>query len=136
MAKSLKDFKNTILIADENINRRNNTSSRLRMLGYETEMSTGGFHIIHLLEMAQENGFRYRMLAIFEDMEDMAGKEVLSLARDIEDKENMPILYLSKNKDAQEVLDTMQAGANEYISDIENFKTILDKIKKFAPLKK
>ncbi|MCP4912235.1 MAG: response regulator [Oligoflexia bacterium] len=136
MAKSLKDYKNTILIADDNITRRNNTSSRLRLQGYETELATGGFHVIHLLEQAKKNDFRYRMLMIVQDMEDMAGKEILYLARDIEKKEAMPILFLSQTKDAEEVLNLMQAGANEYLAETDNFKSTLDKVKKLAPLRK
>lgn len=136
MAKSLKDYKNTILIADDNITRRNNMSSRLRLQGYETELSTGGFHAIHLLEQAKKNGFCYRVFMIVQDMFDMAGKEILFLARDIETREKMPVLFIAETNDAEEVLELMQAGANEYLAEVDNFKSTLDKVKKLAPLKK
>lgn len=47
----------------------------------------------------------------------------------------MPILFMSQTKDAEEILELMQAGANEYLADIDNLKSTLDKVKKACTYK-
>jgi PleD family two-component response regulator len=110
-------------------------SSRLRMMGYATEMSASGFQAIHLLEAAQKQKKSYRLILIVGDSEDMPGREILLLMRNInESKKSLPILYVHKDKDPDEILNIMKEGANDYIVEGPNDGQIVTKIKKYAPL--
>lgn len=126
---------NIVLIIDQNANRRNNLSSRLRMMGYSTELSSSGFHSIALLEEAQKQKKFYRIILIMEDAEDMPGREILLLMRTINtSKTALPILYINKDKDPDEILEVIKDGANDYIVESHNDGQIVTKVKKFAPI--
>ncbi len=126
-----------VLIVDQNIQRRSNLATKLRLMGYTTELSSSGLHVVHLLEQAIDYKLKsYSGLIIVENSEDMPGREIMLLTRNIEkDKERFPILLLSKGHDPEEILLAIQEGANEYIIDFDNQGKILDKVKKHFPLK-
>ncbi len=121
-----------VLIVDQNIQRRSNLATKLRLLCHATEVSTSGFQVIHLIEQAQDFNLKsYSGLIIVEDSEDMPAREIMLLARNLhQNKEKFPILYLSKNHDPDEILLTIKEGANEYIIDLDNQAKVLDKFKK------
>ena len=126
---------NIVLIIDQNPNRRNNLSSRLRMMGYSTELSSSGFHSISLLEEAQKQKKFYRLILIVGEAEDMPGREILLLMRAINtSKTALPILYVNKDKDPDEILNVIKDGANDYIVESHNDSQIVTKVKKFAPI--
>lgn len=125
-----------ILIIDCNVQRRSNLATKLRLMGHATEVSSSGFHAIHLLEQAKDFKMKnYSGLIIVENSGDMPAREIMLLARNIFDnKLKFPILYLSKNNDPDEILQTIQEGANEYIIDFNNQTKVLDKVSKHIPL--
>lgn len=126
---------NIVLIIDQNPTRRNNLSSRLRMMGYSTELSSSGFHSISLLEEAQKQKKFYRLILIVGEAEDMPGREILLLMRAINtSKTALPILYVNKDKDPDEILNVIKDGANDYIVESHNDSQIVTKVKKFAPI--
>ena len=126
---------NIVLIIDQNHTRRNNMSSRLRVMGYATEMSASGFQSIALLETSQKLKKSYRLILIVGDAEDMPGREILLLMRTInESKKSLPIFYVHKDKDPDEILNIIKEGANDYIVEGPNDGQIVSKVKKFAPL--
>lgn len=126
---------NIVLIIDQNPNRKNNLSSRLRMMGYTTELSASGFHAISLLEESQKRIKSYRLILILGDAEDMPGREILLLMRTInQNKTSLPILYVNEDKDPEEIIKVIKEGANDYIVDVQNEGQIVSKVKKFAPL--
>jgi PleD family two-component response regulator len=128
--------KNVILIIDENTTRKNNLSSKLRHVGYATELCSSGFHAVHLLEkIERDNSKCYRLILIIGDTADMPGREVLLLMRNvIESKNKLPILILHEDSDPDNILQTIKEGANDYIVDIENYGKVLTKVQKFAPI--
>lgn len=129
--------KNTLLLVDPNQQRRNNLSTRFRLQGYDVELATSGFHCIHLVEDAKDRQKTYSLVLIVENMDDMPGREIIQLTRDINPlKDKYPILYMSSEKDPEEVLEFMNLGVNDFIVLTDNFKAILDKALKLAPLKK
>ncbi len=127
---------NIVLIVDQNIQRRSNLATKLRLMGHITEVSSSGFQVIHLLEQAiNYKAKSYSGLIIAEDSEDMPAREIMLLSRNIfKNKERFPILFLSKNHDPDDILLTIQEGANEYIIDYENQAKVLEKFKKHFPL--
>lgn len=129
---------NIVLIVDQNIQRRSNLATKLRLMGHTTEVSSSGFQVIHLLEQAIAFKTKsYSGLIIAEDSEDMPAREIMLLTRNLfKDKTHFPILFLSKNHDPNDILLTIQEGANEYIVDFENQAKVLEKTKKHFPLNK
>lgn len=126
---------NIVLIIDQNANRKNNLSTRLRMIGYSTEISSSGFQAIHLLEQSEKSNKSYSIVLILGESEDMPGREILLLARQINSsKTKLPILYINKDKDPDEILQIIKEGANDYIVEGQNDSQIVTKIQKFAPL--
>ena len=123
---------NIVLIVDKNAQRRSNLATKLRLMGYNVEISDSGFQVIHLLEQAQEFSTKsYSGLIITENSEDMPAREIMLLSRNIySDKEKFPILYLSKNHDPDDILLTIKEGANEYIVDLENQANVINKFRK------
>jgi PleD family two-component response regulator len=125
-----KNFK--ILFASENINYRNNLAAKLRFEGFNVEIATGGFHIIHLVEKNND----YNLIFIHENMQDMSGYEIISLLRNTKSKKDLPIIYISKDKREEEVCEIVFAGANEFLTQSTNFSPILEIARKiFIQLK-
>jgi response regulator RpfG family c-di-GMP phosphodiesterase len=123
---------NIVLIVDQNVQRRSNVATKVRLMGFSTEVSDSGFQVVHLIEQALETQTKaYSGLIIVEDSEDMPAREVLLLVRNLhKNKDQFPILFLSRNHDPDEILQTIKEGANEYIIDLDNQAKILDKVKK------
>ena len=128
--------KSVVLIIDENTTRKNNLSSKLRHVGYATELSSSGFHAIHLIEKgAKSDSKLYKLVLIVGDSSDMPGREILLLMRNlVESKEKLPILFLHEDNDPESILETMKEGANDYIVDLQNYGKVITKVQKFAPI--
>ena len=127
--------KNIILLVDNNINRRNNLGTRLRMLGYTPEVCSSGMQAISLLEKSDKARITYRSILIIGDSEDMPGREVMLLMREIEkDKGTLPILIVDEDNDPENILQAIHEGANDYIVDVNNDVKIVKKLQKIAPL--
>lgn len=122
----------TILIVDANVNRRSNLATKFRIFGHRTEVCSSGFQVIHFLEQAIEKKNKaYSTLVIYEDSEDMSGREIILLARNIhKDKAKFTIFYINDVNDPEEILETIKDGANEYIIDIGNQTKVIDKVRK------
>lgn len=127
---------NVILIMDQNPNRKNKLSTRLRMLGYHTELISSGFQALNKLEEMKEKNLKlYRLFLIIGDSEDMPGREILMLSREVKkDKNKLPILFVSKESDPDIIIQTLKEGANDYLVEGENEGPIVTKIQKLAPL--
>lgn len=127
---------NIILIVDQNLNRKNNLSSRLRMIGYQTELISSGFQVLNKLEETKDKGLKdYRLVLIIGDSEDMPGREILLLSREVrKDKSKLPILYVSSENDPNEILQTLKEGANDYLVVSDSEGPIVSKVQKLAPL--
>jgi PleD family two-component response regulator len=128
--------KDVVLIIDESTTRKNNLSSKLRHIGYATEVCSSGFHAIHLVEKIGMSASKlYRIVLIVGDSTDMPAREVLLLMRNvIQSKEKLPILFLHEDNDPDNILETIKDGANDYIVDLQNYGKILGKVQKFAPI--
>lgn len=130
------DKDNVVLIVDMNQTRRNNLSSRLRILGYQTELMSSGCQAIHRIEkMKEQNSMHFCLILLIGDSEDMPAREILLLSREIrKDKKKLPILYVHRETDPNAVIQTLQEGANDVLVEDSNEGPIVTKIQKLAPL--
>lgn len=122
-----KEIPRNILLVLNNLNERNNLSSRLRTQGFHVECASGGFHALHLIE-----NHPYHLAIIVQNMHDMPGGEIISLLRNAKNQKELPVLFLSKRANADEMMELMALGATcqEYT---QNFQAILETINKLCP---
>lgn len=120
-----KSFK--ILLVTENQTFRNNLGAKLRFEGFNVELSTGGFHTIHLIERHDD----FNLIIIHENMLDMSAYEMISLIRNIKTKAELPIIFISKAMEEEEICDMVLIGANDYIAQSTNFVPIIDRARKY-----
>ncbi len=126
---------NIVLIVDQDHTRKNNISSRLRMMGYSTELSSSGFQAISLLEESNTSSKVYKLVVIVGESEDMPGREILLLMRQVNDnKKRLPILFVNPENDPTHIIQVIKEGANDYIVETQNDGQIVTKIQKLAPL--
>lgn len=119
-----------VLLVDANIQRRNTLSSRMRVAGLVVENATGGFHALNLTENKKFDG-----VVVVENSDDMPGREVVGLMRQqYPDKDKFPILFLGSKKDADEVMELMNIGANEVVLYTGNFQNVLEKLKLYLKM--
>jgi DNA-binding response OmpR family regulator len=127
-AKEDKDFK--ILIVDENAQFKSAVAAGLKLLGFSTEFATGGFHLLHLLEQAND----YALIIMHEDMKDMPAEESISLIRTTHKKAALPIIFISKIDNEENTCDMILNGANEYLVKSDSIQPIIDRAKKYLSL--
>lgn len=116
-----------ILIASEDIRFRDILASKLRMENFDVEFAAGGFHLLHLIE----NNKDLHMLILNQDMDDMPAMEIIALTRLHKNKQELPILFVSKSNTEEEIYDLILTGANEYIVQTTNFKSIIERAYKY-----
>lgn len=120
-----KSFK--ILLATENQTFRNNLGQKLRFEGFNVELATGGFHLLHLLEYSRD----YNLVILHENMHDMPACEIVSLVRTQKNKADLPIIFISKDQKEETVVEMIQWGANDYVVQSTNLSPITEKTKKY-----
>jgi DNA-binding response OmpR family regulator len=125
-----KNFK--IVIASENINFRNILASKLRLEGFFVEFVSGGFHLLHALEVHKNTD----MIILNEDMSDMPSHEIISMLRNMKSKSELPVVFISKNGNEDEICELILTGANEYIIQTANFQPIVERAHKYFNQKK
>ena len=118
-----------ILIADENVQHRNTLASRLRLIGIHVEIASGGFHLLNILENA--NDF-VPFIIMHEDLSDMSALECILLTRTNYDPEKLPILFISRDNSKEKIDEIISNGANEYFVESTILQPIVESIKKFT----
>lgn len=113
----------TVLLIEDNINLRNNISSRLRSSFYKVQSPINGFHAINLFEEDE-----YDLVLILSDMSDMSLIEVLSLIRTNTHKDSLPIICYSESR--EEIADAFNLGANDFLIDKNDFQEINNKLER------
>jgi CheY-like chemotaxis protein len=125
-----------ILVSDFDAQRRAVLASRLRHAGYDIEQSGSGFETIHLVEKSKKGNFTISLVLLFDDLEDMPGREVLNLIRvAIPNKDQLPILYVSEDSSPEDILQIIKDGANDYAMLSSKFPGIFKKVQKILPIK-
>lgn len=105
------------------------------MLGYDTELMSSGFQVLHRLEESRDKKTKsYCLVLILGDSEDMPGREIMLLSREVKkDKTKLPILYVAKENDPDYIIQMIKEGANDYIVETSNEGQILSKVQKLVP---
>lgn len=122
-----KAFK--ILLADENITYRNNLASKLRIQGYNVELTEGGFHLLHIMENHVCN-----LVILHDNMRDMSAEEIITLIRTNKTKTELPILFISSTSNQEQLASIISNGANEFLVKSDNFQPIVDRARKYFDL--
>ncbi len=126
-----QDF--NIIIADENTTYRNQLASRLRLMGFYVEFSTGGFHLLNMLEKETKT---YHLVIIHNNMHDMSAFEITGLIRTFKNKLDLPLLFLSRTTTPEELKELVQFGINDFYQKTHEQHKIAEKVHKFFILKK
>ncbi|MBH48212.1 MAG: hypothetical protein CME71_08590 [Halobacteriovorax sp.] len=116
----------SILIVDDNQQRKMALSSRLRMQGYTIDIATGGFHSIHLIEKNH-----YNLVLIIDDMEDMAAHETIGLIRACKSSSGIPVIVLrsSGRELEQDVLNIINRESPAVVAPWQDeFRSVLRQI--------
>ena len=123
--KENKFFK--ILIADDNVQYRNTMATRLRLQGLHIEISSGGFHLLNIIENAHDF---MPIVIIHEDLSDMSALECILLIRTSKEPEKLPIIFISKDNSKEKIDEIISNGANEYFIESSVLQPIVESIKK------
>lgn len=129
--ESVKDKKKRaprVFLATPSMSFRNSLASTLRMQGYDVELSEGGFHLLHLLEVEKFAD----LVIIHEDQMDMSAYELVSLIRVNKTKQELPIIFISKAKDQDHLSEMTSIETNEYLLQTPAFGPILNSAKKYC----
>lgn len=117
-----------LVLIEENLQQRNNISSRLRTQGFIVDAPSGGFHAIKVIE---EHAVQAAILC--SDMDDMSLYEVATLIRSIPDKNGMiPLILFTSPESYQEVEHIANnIDIYQFISD-QNFSQLATCLKKLT----
>jgi DNA-binding response OmpR family regulator len=116
----------TILIVDDDKNHRHILNTVLTRNGYKCMLAESGTHALHLVEKNDIN-----LIVLDYLLPDLTGFEVLSLVRDKYNKTTLPIIILTGNKNIEDVKETIERGANEYLFKPTDNVQLIKKIKKY-----
>ena len=126
--------KEAVLIVDNVASRKNTLVTKLRMIGFQAEAVSSGFHAINLIENSTSAGKRYCAVIITPNNEDMSGEEVLMLSRNINaSKTSLPIFFMSTDRDPENILEVIKMGANDYLFEDASSQDIFLKFSKYLP---
>ena len=113
-----------ILVVDDNEMNRDMLSRRLGRKGFAVEVACDGREALAILE-------KQRFDAILLDimMPDINGMEVLKVVREKQSAAELPILMVTAKNDSRDVIDALEAGANDYITKPIDFAIVLARLK-------
>src|SRR2546423_2982669 len=124
----------TVLVIDDNMDIRENTSEILELAGYKTFTAENGKQGV---EIAQKEKPSLIVCDIM--MPDLDGYGVLHLLRKNEETQNIPFIFLTAKSERSDFRKGMEMGADDYITkpfdDIELLSAIERRLKKADVLK-
>ena len=98
---------------------------RLRVQGYDVEISQYGFQSLSMLEKAS-----FDMVLIDDELLDMSGYELLLIIRGKWDSNELPVAIFTADIDQEEMARVMDAGATHMILKSQNINTLFNILKK------
>jgi PleD family two-component response regulator len=117
-----------VFLATQSLSYRNNLASTLRMQGYDVDLSEGGFHLLHMLEVEKN----IDLVIIHEDQADMSAYEIVSLIRVNKSKTELPVIFISRHSKEENIADMLSVETNDYIVHTPAFGPILNAAKKYC----
>ncbi len=115
--------KSRILVVDDVADNRDVLSRRLIRRGFEVAEATGGHDALALL--ARED-FDVVLLDIM--MPDLGGNEVLRKLRETKSDVDLPVIMVSAKSQSDDVVESLELGANDYIIKPIDFSVALARI--------
>ena len=116
----------TVLVVDDLDTTRQILTYSLKNAGYRTIEAADGFQAI---QAALDRHVDLILLDIM--LPGMDGLEVLKRLRDEEKTKNIPVIAVTARSQKDEIINTMEAGANGYIIKPFTKETVLEKVKQF-----
>lgn len=118
-----------IVLLEENLQHRNNISSRLRTQGFSVDAPSGGFHAIKVIE---ENAVR--SIVLCSDMDDMSLKEIATIIRSMNSAQAQVPIYLFPTKvlepDFPKVMKELKINGHFSPKDFSQLVEALQKLSK------
>jgi DNA-binding response OmpR family regulator len=115
----------TLLVVDDNPENRDVLSRRLRRKGFKVLTADGGREALRAIE---EQSVDAVLLDIM--MPEMSGIEVLREVRKSRDEVELPIIMATAKTESEDVVEALEAGANDYVTKPIDFPVVLARLQK------
>jgi adenylate cyclase len=119
-----------ILVVDDNELNRDLLSRRLRRQGFEVEVAMGGSEALRLIASTD-----FHLVLLDITMPDISGPEVLETIRRDRSPADLPIIMVTARSGSRDVVETLGAGANDFVSKPIDFPAALARIRTQLALK-
>lgn len=119
----MSDDSPTILVVDDNENNRDLISRRLKRAGYAVETAEDGYQA---LERLKDDGIDLVILDIM--MPGLTGIDVLHKVRKEKSGQELPIIMATAKDQSEDVVEALDAGANDYVTKPLDFPVIMARI--------
>lgn len=113
----------SILVVDDNEANRDVLAKRLRQHGYAACPAPDGSSALAMLEQR-----RFDLLLLDVEMPELSGFQVLSRLRQTYSRSELPIIMMTARPQADDVVEALQIGANDYVTKPMDFQVALARI--------
>jgi len=119
-----------ILVVDDNEMNRDMLSRRLQRKKYNVETAVGGREAIDAIKAGE-----YDLILLDITMPEVDGFEVLERVRRIYDVTELPIIMATAKTDSEDVVKSLEMGANDYVTKPIDFQVALARVNTQMQLK-
>ncbi|MBT4844201.1 MAG: SpoIIE family protein phosphatase [Planctomycetaceae bacterium] len=119
-----------ILVVDDNEMNRDMLSRRLQRKKYNVETAVGGREAIDAIKAGE-----YDLILLDITMPEVDGFEVLERVRRIYDATELPIIMATAKTDSEDVVKSLEMGANDYVTKPIDFQVALARVNTQMQLK-
>jgi class 3 adenylate cyclase len=109
-----------ILVVDDNELNRDMLSRRLRSRGYEVALAEDGGRALLAIDTGE-----FDLVVLDIEMPGMSGIEVLRVVRAERSRDELPIIMATARDAADDVIEALEAGANDYVTKPLDFGVVL-----------
>lgn len=120
-----------ILVVDDVADNRDILTRRLVRRGFDVDEAVGGEDA--LVKIA-ENSYDVILLDVM--MPDLNGNEVLKRIRKVHDKAHLPVIMVTAKSQSEDVVESLNIGANDYVTKPVDFAVALARINSQVSFKK
>ena len=124
------DSRGSILVVDDNEMNRDMLSRRLQRNNYDVETATGGKEALNVISKGE-----YDLILLDITMPEVDGFEVLEKVRRIYDATELPIIMATAKAESEDIVKSLDMGANDYITKPIDFKVALARVNTQIQLK-
>lgn len=114
-----------LLVVDDEEPNRDMLSRRLQRAGYAVNVAANGPEALQAIQSAE-----YDLILLDQMMPGMTGLDLLRLLRATNDTAELPVIMVTALSDSQQVVASLDAGANDYITKPVDFPVALARIQR------